>query len=44
MFKGNVPDVWLFRAERYFQIHILFEAEKMIVVVISFDSAALDWY
>ncbi|KAA0031986.1 Transposon Ty3-I Gag-Pol polyprotein [Cucumis melo var. makuwa] len=43
VFVGNDPESWLFRAERYFQIHKLTESEKM-TVSINFDGAALDWY
>ena len=42
VFVGNDPDSWLFRAERYFQIHKLSESEKMTVSIISFDGATLD--
>ncbi|KAA0062917.1 histone-lysine N-methyltransferase ASHR1 isoform X3 [Cucumis melo var. makuwa] len=31
VFNGEDPDSWLFRAERYFQIHKLSESEKMLV-------------
>ncbi|TYK19856.1 ty3-gypsy retrotransposon protein [Cucumis melo var. makuwa] len=31
VFTGEDPDSWLFRAERYFQIHKLTESEKMLV-------------
>ena len=44
VFVGNDPESWLFRAERYFQIHRLTESEKMKVSIISFDRATLDWY
>ena len=44
VFIGTDLDSWLFWAELYFQIHKLIELEKMIVAVISFDGAALDWY
>lgn len=42
VFNGTDPYTWLFRAKRYFQIHKLTEAEKLIVVVISFEVVALD--
>lgn len=42
IFYGINPDSWLFRAERYFQIHKLMEEEKMTVMVISFEAVALD--
>ncbi|KAL0560207.1 hypothetical protein IC582_000607 [Cucumis melo] len=44
MFTGEDLDSWLFRAERYFQIHKLNESEKMLVSTISFDGPALNWY
>ncbi|TYK17139.1 putative retroelement pol polyprotein [Cucumis melo var. makuwa] len=44
VFTGNDPNSWLFRADRYFQIHKLTDAEKMTVSVISFDGPALDWF
>ncbi|TYK13668.1 transposon Tf2-1 polyprotein isoform X1 [Cucumis melo var. makuwa] len=44
VFVKNDPESWLFRAERYFQIHKLTESEKMKVSIISFDRATLDWY
>ncbi|TYJ97524.1 transposon Tf2-1 polyprotein isoform X1 [Cucumis melo var. makuwa] len=44
VFTGNDPDSWLFRADRYFQIHKLTDAEKMTVSVISFDGPTLDWF
>ncbi|TYK03449.1 transposon Tf2-1 polyprotein isoform X1 [Cucumis melo var. makuwa] len=44
VFAGEDPDSWLFRAERYFQIHKLFDSEKMLVSTISFDGPALNWY
>lgn len=44
VFHGNDLDSWLFRADRYFQIHKLRDSEKMTVSVISFNGLALDWY
>ncbi|KAL0536628.1 hypothetical protein IC582_025586 [Cucumis melo] len=44
VFAGEDPDSWLFRAERYFQIHKLSDSEKMLVSTISFDGPALHWY
>lgn len=42
--SGTNPDLWLFKADQYFQIHKLTDLEKLTVVVISFNGAALDWY
>ena len=44
IFNGDDSDSWLFRAERYFQIHKFTEFEKMIVATISFEGPALNWY
>ncbi|TYK03052.1 Retrotransposable element Tf2 [Cucumis melo var. makuwa] len=37
VFIEEDPDSWLFRAERYFQIHKLSESEKVLVSTVSFD-------
>lgn len=37
-------DAWLYRAERYFEIHELFDSEKMKVFVISSRHNEVDWY
>lgn len=42
--NGEDLDSWLFRAERYFQIHKLTKFKKMLVSTISFDGLALNWY
>ncbi|KAA0059479.1 hypothetical protein IC582_002784 [Cucumis melo] len=44
VFTGEDPDSWLFRAERYFQIHKLTESGKMLVSTVSFDGPTLNWY
>ena len=44
VFDGDDPDSWLFRAERYFQIHKLTDSEKLTVATISFEGPALNWY
>lgn len=44
IFLGPNPESWLFRAERYFEIHKSSDYEKLIVSVISFDGIALSWY
>ena len=35
---------WLFRADRYFQIHKLNDADKVLVATISFEGPTLNWY
>lgn len=44
VFNGDDPDSWLFRADRYFQIHKLTDCEKLTVTTISFEGLALNWY
>ncbi|KAL4033230.1 hypothetical protein IC575_006316 [Cucumis melo] len=44
VFNGEDPDAWLFRADRYFQIHMLTDSKKMTVATISFEGPALNWY
>ena len=44
IFNGDDPNLWLIRAERYFQIHKLTDFEKMTVTTISFEGTALNWY
>lgn len=44
VFDGEQLNSWLFRAERYFDIHQLFDLEKITVTSISFMGAALHWY
>ncbi|KAA0064313.1 transposon Tf2-1 polyprotein isoform X1 [Cucumis melo var. makuwa] len=44
IFNGEDLDSWLFRANKYFQIHKLTEFEKMIVATISFKEPMLNWY
>lgn len=42
VFSGLDSDSWLFRADRYFQIHKLISFEKLTVAIISFDTVVLD--
>ena len=42
VFNGSDPDSWIFKADRYFQIHKLSKSEKMAISVISFDGPALN--
>ena len=44
VFNGEDPYSWLFRANRYFQIHKLIDAEKVLVATTSFDGPTLNWY
>ena len=44
VFNNEDLDLWLFRADRYFQIHKLTNSDKLIVATISFEGSALNWY
>ena len=44
VFNGDDPDSWLFRADRYFQIHKLTDSKKLTVATISFEGLDLNWY
>lgn len=44
IFKGDHLDSWLYRAERYFEIHELMEEEKIKVVMVSFVPEVVDWH
>ena len=43
-FDGGNPEGWVFRAERFFFVHRLTDAEKLDVDAISFEGEALAWY
>ena len=44
MFNGEDSDTWLFRVDRYFNIHKLTDSKKMTVATISFEGPTLNWY
>lgn len=44
IFTSKDPDSCFFRVERYFKIHRLTDAKKMIVAAIGFEEIALVWY
>lgn len=44
MFEGENPEGWVFKAERYFNLTQISEAEKMEAAAICFDGEALSWY
>lgn len=44
IFSGDDLDGWLFRAEKYFEIHGLIDIEKVTVAVISFEGVTISWY
>lgn len=44
VFTGDDLDSRLFYAERYFQIHKLYDSQTMLVSTISFDGPTFNWY
>ncbi|KAL4023262.1 hypothetical protein IC575_017013 [Cucumis melo] len=44
MFLGENPESWVYRAEHFFEINNLPEAEKVKVAVVSFGQDEVDWY
>ena len=44
IFTGENPESWVFRAEHFFEINSLPEAEKVKVAVVSFGQDEIDWY
>lgn len=44
VFGGDEPNSWLFRADRYFQIHKLTDFEKLNLAVVIFEGVVLNWY
>lgn len=43
VFGGEDPDLWLFRADMYFQLYKVTDNEKL-VTVISLEGEVLNWY
>lgn len=44
IFSGEHPNSWVFRAEHYFGIHELSNAEKIKVAIIAFVPNKVDWF
>ena len=44
MFEGDNPFGWLFRAERYFAINEIAEAEKVYAASVCLEGHALNWF
>ena len=44
LFEGDDPDGWVFRAERYFSVNQLSDAEKLDSAALCFEGAALAWF
>lgn len=44
VFEGENPEGWVFKAERYFNLTQISEAEKLDAVAIFFEGEALSWY
>ena len=44
VFSGEDPDGWFYRAEHYFQMHLLNKREKLKIVVVSLKGKGLSWF
>ncbi|KAA0031734.1 uncharacterized protein E6C27_scaffold696G00010 [Cucumis melo var. makuwa] len=44
VFNGEDPDGWFYRAEHYFQMHLLNEREKLKIAVLSLEGKGLSWF
>ncbi|KAF7810468.1 1-phosphatidylinositol-3-phosphate 5-kinase [Senna tora] len=44
LFKGDYPIGWLFKAERYFDINLVSEEERMEAAAMCLEGRALIWY
>ncbi|XP_052196517.1 uncharacterized protein LOC127803919 [Diospyros lotus] len=44
LFEGVNPDGWVFRAERYFAVNQLSDAEKLDSATLCFEGVALAWF
>ena len=41
VFNGEDPDGWIYRAEHYFQMHLLNEQEKLKIAIVSMEGKGL---
>ncbi|TYK05726.1 ty3-gypsy retrotransposon protein [Cucumis melo var. makuwa] len=44
VFNGEDPEGWFYRAEHYFQMHLLNEREKLKIAVVSLEGRGLNWF
>ncbi|KAL0545922.1 hypothetical protein IC582_015819 [Cucumis melo] len=44
VFNGEDPDGWIYRAEHYFQMHLLNEQEKLKIAIVSMEGKGLCWF
>ncbi|KAA0057084.1 ty3-gypsy retrotransposon protein [Cucumis melo var. makuwa] len=44
VFNGEDPKGWFYRAEHYFQMHLLNEREKLKIAVVSLEGRGLNWF
>ncbi|KAA0051273.1 gypsy/ty3 element polyprotein [Cucumis melo var. makuwa] len=44
VFNGEDPDGWIYRAEHYFQMHLLNEQEKLKITIVSMEGKGLCWF
>ncbi|KAA0032325.1 Ty3/gypsy retrotransposon protein [Cucumis melo var. makuwa] len=44
VFNGEDPDGWIYRAEHYFQMHLLNEQKKLKIAIVSMEGKGLCWF
>ncbi|KAA0056800.1 gypsy/ty3 element polyprotein [Cucumis melo var. makuwa] len=44
VFNGEDSEGWFYRAEHYFQMHLLNEREKLKIAVVSLEGRGLNWF
>lgn len=44
VFNGDNLDGWFYRAEHYFQLHLLTEQEKLKIIVVRLEGKGLSWF
>ncbi|TYK03081.1 ty3-gypsy retrotransposon protein [Cucumis melo var. makuwa] len=44
VFNSEDPEGWFYRAEHYFQMHLLSEREKLKIAVVSLEGRGLSWF
>ncbi|KAL2542353.1 Transposon Tf2-1 polyprotein [Abeliophyllum distichum] len=44
VFVGENPDSWIYHAERYFNVNLLTDPERLEATALCFDGEALAWY
>ncbi|KAA0034358.1 gypsy/ty3 element polyprotein [Cucumis melo var. makuwa] len=44
VFNGEDQDSWIYRAEHYFQMHLLNEQEKLKIAIVNMEGKGLCWF